>query len=114
MTDPAPSDSALPPSSRSSRDVAAVADAERPRTLLATDRLAKYFPVRAGWLSRQTKFVRAVDGVSLRVRRGETLGLVGESGCGKSTLGRLVLRLLDPTYGRVIFDGRDISQSSQR
>jgi oligopeptide transport system ATP-binding protein len=113
MTDPAPSDSALPPSSRSSRDVAAVADAERPRTLLATDRLAKYFPVRAGWLSRQTKFVRAVDGVSLRVRRGETLGLVGESGCGKSTLGRLVLRLIEPTFGRVVYDGKDLVPLSQ-
>jgi ABC-type oligopeptide transport system ATPase subunit len=113
MTDPAPPVSVAPPSSRSSRDVAAVADAERPRTLLATDRLAKYFPVRAGWLSRQTKFVRAVDGVSLRVRRGETLGLVGESGCGKSTLGRLVLRLIEPTFGRVVYDGRDLVPLSQ-
>src|ERR1700720_958640 len=89
----------------------------RARTLLATDRLAKYFPVESTvgrWFSREPKLVRAVDGVSLRVRRGETLGLVGESGCGKSTLGRLMLRLLDPTFGRVIFDGRDISRLSQR
>jgi oligopeptide/dipeptide ABC transporter ATP-binding protein len=78
------------------------------RTLVATDRLAKYFPVEKGWFSREQKFVRAVDGVSLRVRRGETLGLVGESGCGKSTLGRLILRLIDPTYGRVLYAGRDL------
>jgi ABC-type microcin C transport system duplicated ATPase subunit YejF len=86
----------------------------RPRTLVATERVAKYFPVRTGWLGRSGRFLRAVDGVSLRVRRGETMGLVGESGCGKSTLGRLMLRLLDPTFGRIIFDGRDVTQSSQR
>jgi oligopeptide transport system ATP-binding protein len=79
-----------------------------PRTLIATDRIAKYFPVEKSWFAREQKFVRAVDGVSIRVRRGETLGLVGESGCGKSTLGRLMLRLIDPTYGRVLFEGRDL------
>jgi oligopeptide/dipeptide ABC transporter ATP-binding protein len=78
------------------------------RTLIATDRLAKYFPVEKSWLAREQKLVRAVDGVSIRVRRGETLGLVGESGCGKSTLGRLMLRLIDPTYGRVLYEGRDL------
>jgi oligopeptide transport system ATP-binding protein len=86
----------------------------RPRTLVATDRVAKYFPVRSDWLGRAGRYVRAVDGVSLRVRRGETMGLVGESGCGKSTLGRLMLRLLDPTFGRVVFDGQDVTQRSQR
>jgi oligopeptide/dipeptide ABC transporter ATP-binding protein len=85
-----------------------------PRPLLATDQVAKYFPVRGGWLGGSTRFLRAVDGVSLRVRRGETLGLVGESGCGKSTLGRLMLRLLDPTFGRIVFDGRDVTRMSQR
>jgi len=79
-----------------------------PRTLVATEKLTKFFPVRGGLFARKKDFVRAVDGVSLRVRRGETLGLVGESGCGKSTLGRLILRLLEPTYGRVVYDGRDI------
>jgi oligopeptide transport system ATP-binding protein len=78
------------------------------RTLVATDKLTKYFPVRRGLFGRTTDVVRAVDGVSIKVRRGETLGLVGESGCGKSTLGRLILRLVDPTFGRVVYDGRDI------
>jgi oligopeptide transport system ATP-binding protein len=86
----------------------------RPRTLAATDRIAKYFPLQRGWLGRAGRFVRAVDGVSLRVRRGETMGLVGESGCGKSTLGRLMLRLVEPTFGRVVFDGQDLTQRSQR
>jgi oligopeptide/dipeptide ABC transporter ATP-binding protein len=83
-------------------------------TLVATDNVAKYFPVRTGLFGSASRFVRAVDGVSLRVRRGETMGLVGESGCGKSTLGRLMLRLLDPTLGSVVFDGRDITALSQR
>jgi len=80
----------------------------RPRTLVATEKLGKYFPVGHSLFSRSQKVLRAVDGVSLRVRRGETVGLVGESGCGKSTLGRLVLRLVEPTFGRVVYDGRDI------
>ncbi len=78
------------------------------RTLVATEKLTKYFPLREGWFGRPTKFVRAVEEVSLRVRRGETLGLVGESGCGKSTLGRCILRLVEPTFGRVVFDGQDL------
>ncbi|MDB4936680.1 MAG: Oligopeptide transport ATP-binding protein OppF [Labilithrix sp.] len=82
--------------------------AGRPRTLVATERVGKYFPVRGGFLSRNQKLLRAVDGVSIRVRRGETVGLVGESGCGKSTLGRLILRLVEPTFGRVVYDGKDI------
>jgi len=90
-----------------------MSDATRPRTLVATDRIAKYFPVRAGWFARSKRFVRAVDEVSIRVRHGETLGLVGESGCGKTTLGRLVLRLVEPTFGRVLFDGHEITQLSQ-
>lgn len=80
----------------------------RPRTLVATERLGKYFPVGSSFFARSQKLLRAVDGVSLRVRRGETVGLVGESGCGKSTLGRLILRLVEPTFGRVVYDGRDI------
>jgi len=99
------------PSSRASPPAPAET---RPRTLIATEGIAKYFPIRSGFLGSTSRFVRAVDGVSLRVRRGETMGLVGESGCGKSTLGRLMLRLLDPTFGRVIVEGRDITRMSQR
>ncbi len=80
----------------------------KPRTLVATERVGKYFPIRSGFFSRDQKLLRAVDGVSIRVRRGETVGLVGESGCGKSTLGRVMLRLIEPTFGRVVYDGRDI------
>ncbi len=84
------------------------AEGGRPRTLIATDGIGKYFPVRSGFFSREQKLLRAVDGVSIRVRRGETVGLVGESGCGKSTLGRLMLRLVEPSFGRVVYDGRDL------
>ncbi|HEX4513186.1 MAG TPA: ATP-binding cassette domain-containing protein, partial [Polyangiaceae bacterium] len=85
-----------------------VVPSNRPRTLVATDKLTKYFAVERGFFGRKTKYLRAVEDVSLRVRRGETLGLVGESGCGKSTLGRCILRLIEPTFGRVVFDGKDL------
>ncbi|QKW38025.1 ABC transporter ATP-binding protein [Actinomadura sp. NAK00032] len=75
--------------------------------LLSLDGLTKTFPTRRGT-------VRAVDGIDLQVRAGEALGLVGESGCGKSTTGRMLVRLLDPTAGRITFDGRDITGLSQR
>lgn len=77
--------------------------------LLEVRDLVKYFPVHGGVLQRVVGQVKAVDGVSFDVRRGETLGLVGESGCGKTTVGRLILRLIEPTSGRIIFDGTDIS-----
>lgn len=79
-----------------------------PDELLRVEGLSKVFPVRGGAFNRVVGRVRAVDDVSFDVRRGEVLGLVGESGSGKTTVGRLVLRLLEPTHGRVVFDGTDV------
>ncbi len=76
--------------------------------LVEVKQLVKYFPVRAGLLQRVVAQVQAVDNVSFLVRKGETLGLVGESGCGKTTVGRSMLRLIEPTSGEVTFDGRDV------
>jgi len=76
--------------------------------LLEVQDLKKYFPLKKGLLSRTVGDVRAVDGVSFTLERGQTLGVVGESGCGKTTLGRAVLRLIEPTAGRVFFNGADL------
>ncbi len=78
--------------------------------LLSVVELKKYFPVRRGVFSRVVGHVKAVDGVSFRIRRGRTLGLVGESGCGKTTVGRTILRLIEPTAGRVVFDGMAVER----
>jgi oligopeptide/dipeptide ABC transporter ATP-binding protein len=78
-------------------------------TLMEVRDLFKHFPIHAGFFRRQVGAVKAVDGVSFNVIRGETLGLVGESGCGKSTTARLLLRLLDPTSGSISFNGREIA-----
>jgi oligopeptide/dipeptide ABC transporter ATP-binding protein len=77
--------------------------------LLEVRQLKKYFPIHKGVFSRVSGYVHAVDGVSFHIERGETLGLVGESGCGKSTVGRTLLKLLEPTAGRIIVDGDDIT-----
>jgi oligopeptide/dipeptide ABC transporter ATP-binding protein len=92
---------------------AAATDAADDDVLLRVEHLVKYFPIRSGQLIRRGRYsVHAVDDVSLEVRRGETLGLVGETGCGKSTLARCVARLHDITSGKIIFDGHDISRIS--
>ncbi|KAA3641291.1 MAG: dipeptide ABC transporter ATP-binding protein [Armatimonadetes bacterium] len=79
------------------------------RPLVELTDLVKEFPVKGGVLQRQVATVNAVAGVTMSISRGETVGLVGESGCGKSTLGRLLTRLLEPTSGKIIFDGADIT-----
>ena len=77
--------------------------------LLEVENLKMYFPIQGGILRRRVGWVYAVDDVSLKVRAGETLGLVGESGCGKTTLGRTVARLYKPVAGKVVFNGNDLS-----
>ena len=81
--------------------------------LLSIEKLKKYFPVKNG-LFRKKKFVQAVESVSFDIYRGETLGLVGESGCGKTTLGRTMIRLYEPTSGRIVYDGAPIYDSEQK
>src|SRR4030067_2712999 len=76
--------------------------------LLEVRDLKKYFPLRKGVLSRTMGWVQAVDGVGFTLKKGETLGLVGESGCGKTTLGRCLLRLIEPTEGEIQFEGNDL------
>ncbi len=82
--------------------------------LVEVNNLIKYFPVRAGLLQRVVNYVKAVDDVSFFVRKGETLGLVGESGCGKTTVGRTMLRLIEPTSGAVTFEGKDVFSMKPR
>lgn len=82
--------------------------------LLAVENLKMYFPIHGGILRRRIGWVYAVDGVTLTVREGETLGLVGESGCGKTTVGRTIARLYRPTGGRVIFEDKDLSRLRQQ
>jgi oligopeptide transport system ATP-binding protein len=79
------------------------------QNLLEVHNIKKYFPIKKKLFSKKKEFVKAVDGVSFTVKKGETLSIVGESGCGKSTTGRVLMKLLDATEGRIIFEGQDIT-----
>jgi peptide/nickel transport system ATP-binding protein len=85
---------------------------DQSETILTVKDLRKYFPVRGGVLQTVQAYVKAVDGVSFEVQRGEIVGIVGESGCGKSTLARLVQRLLEPDAGEICFEGQDALPTS--
>jgi len=82
--------------------------------LISVQNLKKYFPIKKGLFSKTIGYVKAVDDVSFTINRGETLGLVGESGCGKTTIGRTILRLIEPTAGSVIFEGKDVTKMDNK
>lgn len=88
--------------------------AEDKETILEVRNLKKYFPIKAGVFQRTVGNVKAVDGISFEIKKGETLGVVGESGCGKSTAGRTIIRLEDPTEGSIFYKGEDISHMKEK
>ncbi len=83
-----------------------------PENILEVNHLKKYFPIKTGFFQRVTGYVKAVDGITFNIKRGQTMGLVGESGCGKSTAGRTILRLIPKTDGEVLFNGKNVSDLS--
>src|SRR5699024_9537123 len=89
-------------------------DENRENILVSVENVKKYYPVKGGILKRTIGHIRAVDDVSLSIKQGETLGIVGESGSGKSTLGRVILRLLEPTEGRIHFENENIAHLGNR
>jgi len=82
------------------------------KTLVKTINIKKYFPLKTGIFSKEKKYVKALDGIDLEIIKGETLGLVGESGCGKTTLGKTIIRLYDPSEGKIFFNDQDITNLS--
>lgn len=83
----------------------------REEYILEVNNLVKHFPLGGGLFSKKQQIVQAVNGISFKVKRGETLGIVGESGCGKSTAGRSIIRLYEPTAGQIIFEGKDVTHA---